>query len=175
MDFFGRLLDSIEYLWPFRIVEQWETGGYYICGRFWKTVEPGCYPIVPFFMAVIPTTTVPYMTVTPRLDLTLLDGTSVSIVASAWARVTDYNLAVNTVESHEHTTAELLQSVLADRIAQVDASRLEPEKRGRLLSDLTRWAAEEAATFGVEISRVRFSTFVLRAKTYRLLQDNPQM
>jgi len=170
VEFLDTLAKWIEFIWPFKIIHQWETGGLYVFGRFQKTLPPGCYFIVPFFMWIAEISTVPYMVVTPRMDLTLLDGSNLTLWATAWGQVTDYNLAHNSVEDYQHTTTELLQAVIADKIAQVDASRLAPEKRSRLLSDLTRWCNEETKEYGLEISHVRFTTFVLNARTYRLIQ-----
>ena len=168
-DFIHAVLSSIEFLFPFRIVHQWEQGGYYIFGRFWKTVGPGCYFVVPFFTWLSEVSVVPYMVATPRLDVTLLDGKNLSFYASAWAQVVDYNLAHNTVEDFQATTKELVEAVIADRLARVKPSRMEPENRADLLRDLTEWCNNETAQFGISISKVRFSTFVLNARTYRII------
>lgn len=170
-DFLRLVLDVVKELWPLRIVKQWERAGYYVCGRYWKEIGPGVYPVVPWFMSVNEISVVPTMIETGRQDITLQNGRPVSFSASAWVRVVDFNLAVNTVFDHEHTVKELLRAVLADKIAGVDAARLEPEKRGRLLSDLTRWVDDEAHEYGLEVTKVRFTTFVTNVRTYRLLQD----
>ena len=171
-DFLRILGDWISFLWPLKIVHTWEQGVMFVFGRYWRVVPAGCYVVVPWFMYMHEVSVVPGMLVTPRLDITLLDGTSLSLVASAWHRVVDPNLAVNTIEDYGTTSVELLMSVLADRIARVKPSRLEPENRADLLRDLTGWAATEAAEYGIELTKVRFSTFVLRARTYRLLGEH---
>lgn len=168
-DFLHTILGFIEYLWPFRIVHQWEQGGYYVFGRMWKVVGPGCYVVVPFFTWLSEVSIVPYMVSTPRLDVTLLDGKNLSFYASAWAQVVDYNLAHNTVEDYALTTRELVEAVIADRLARVKPSRLEPENRADLLRDLTDWCNKETSEFGIQITKVRFSTFILNARTYRLV------
>lgn len=170
-DFLRLVLDFIKELWPLRIVHQWERGGYYVFGRFKRELEPGIYPVVPWFTTVKEIEVVPAMIETGRQDITLQDGIPVSFSASAWVRVIDYNLAVNTVYDHEHTVKELLRAVLADKIASVDASRLRPEGRARLLSDLTRWVDQEAHEYGLEVTKVRFTSFVSGVRTIRLLQD----
>jgi len=171
-DFLRVLGEWIAFLWPWKICHTWEQGVMFVCGRYWKTVGPGCYFVFPWFMYLHEVSVVPGMLVTPRLDITLLDGTSLSLVASAWHRVVDANLAVNTIEDYGSTSVELLMSVLADRIARVKPERLEPENRAALLRDLTAWAQAEAAEYGIELTKVRFSTFVLRARTYRLLGEH---
>jgi hypothetical protein len=62
--------------------------------------------------------------------------------------------------------------VLAEKIADVAAERLEPQGRRRLIGDLTRWVNEETIVYGVEVTLVRFTTFVLNPKTFRLLQES---
>lgn len=165
------LVQWIEFLWPLRLVRQWETGGYYWFGRFQHTIGPGCYPVIPWFSEVREISVVPAIIRTARLDITLSDGSSLTFGASAWAKVTDYNKAVNSVDNYTETAEELLAAVLAEKLAQVDAQRVQPEKRARLLSDLERWVNAESLSFGVEITQLRFTTFVTNVRTYRLLQD----
>jgi regulator of protease activity HflC (stomatin/prohibitin superfamily) len=174
-DFLGKLLELIEYIWPIRRVWQWESGGYYIAGRFWKRVGPGLHFVVPWFMDVRAISTVKAIVTTPRLDITLRDGSVLTFAAAATCQVIDIDLAVNTVENYTETTQELLAAVLADKLASVDVARMEPENRGRLMSSLSKWVQEEAATFGVEVTKVRFVSFVLRPRTFRLLQDQAAM
>lgn len=171
-DFLRFLLDSIQFLWPMRLVHQWETGGFYVCGRYRGRLKPGLYFIVPWFMDVKEISSVAGMVATPRQDITIEDGTLVSFSASAWAKVIDYNLAQNNVYDYQRTTAETIQAVLADKIAQLSSERLAPEKRGRLLADLRRWIQEEASEYGVEISKLRFTSFITKARAHRFLMDS---
>jgi regulator of protease activity HflC (stomatin/prohibitin superfamily) len=171
-DFLRLIIEIIQFIWPFKVVAEWEQGVWLTFGRYWKTVGPGTYLSMPFFMDMHLVNVVPGMIVTPRLDITLLDGSTVSLVASAWHKVVDAQKAVVTVEEFETTSNELLQAVVADRVSRVKPERLEPENRAALLRDLTGWAAQEAAEYGIEFTKVRFSTFVLRARTYRLIGDH---
>jgi regulator of protease activity HflC (stomatin/prohibitin superfamily) len=165
------IIDCIAYVWPFRKISEWEQGCYYVCGRYWKTLGRGVYPVVPWFFDVIEVSMVPAIIGTGRQDLTLKDGRTLSFSATAWARVTDAAKATNGVDDYRETTQELLTSVLADKLVTVDVERLETEKRGRLLSDLQSWAAKEAEPFGIDISKVRFTSFILGARTYRVVTD----
>ena len=170
-EFVRLLIEIATLLWPFRIVSHWQQGCYYVCGRFWKCVGPGLYPVLPWFCEVIEVSMVPAIVGTGRQDLTLKDGRTLSFSATAWAQVTDAEKAVNGVDDYRETTQELLTSVLADKLVSVDVERLETEKRGRLLSDLQSWAAKEAEPFGIDISKVRFTSFILGARTYRVVTD----
>lgn len=172
MEGFVRLaIDIVQFLWPFRLVHQWEMGGYYFRGRFWKVVGPGVYPVIPWFMDVKTVSVVSEPIRTSRQDITLKSGSIVSFTAMAMIRVVDFNLAINTVYDHEHTAIELLEATFAERMASVDADRVSPEKRGRLLADLSRWYQEKVRKYGVEVEEVNFTNFIQDLRTYRLLQD----
>lgn len=166
------VLSSIEYLWPFVIVHEWEQGSYYIFGKYWKTFGPGVYFRVPFFTRMIEISVAPHILKTPRMDLTLADGTGVSLSVSAWMRVTDVAKATNTVNDWEHTTHDLMQTVVADKIAEIGADRLASNKRRALLNILTGLVQAEASEYGVDVMHVRFTSMVLKVRTLRLLNDN---
>jgi regulator of protease activity HflC (stomatin/prohibitin superfamily) len=125
--------------------------------------------VIPWFTDIHEVSVVPAIVQTPRTDITLADGTPVSFSASAWVQVTDVNLAVNSVDNFQQSTVELITAVCAERLAQIDADRLAPEKRTRFLSDLKRWCNEEANPFGIEVQKLRFASFVMKVKTIRLL------
>ena len=170
-DFLRLVLDSIQYLWPFRRVDLWEKALYIVAGKWQWVVGPGVWPILPWFIEVKVFSVVKGILETPRRDITLRDGTMLSFAASATVQIMDLKAAINTVDAYMETTQELISAVLAEKLAEVEASRVAPDKRGRLLADLRRWVQDEASVFGVEVSKLRFTTFVLNPRTYRLLGD----
>lgn len=170
-DFLRLLLDAIAYIWPFRIVKEWERGGYLVVGRWWREVGPGIYPVVPWFTEVVEASCAEAIVGTGRQDITLSDGSTLSFAATATVGVIDVRKALVAVDSYTETMRELLSSVLADKLAEVDAARLTPEKRGRLFADLRRWVAAEAEPYGIEVRSVRFVSFITNAKAHRLLID----
>jgi regulator of protease activity HflC (stomatin/prohibitin superfamily) len=170
-DFLRIILDSIAFCWPGRIVETWERGGWYVCGRWWKDVGPGCYFLVPWFMEIRSVSIAPAPVVSGRQDITLSDNSVLSFDAVATMRVVDVRAALNDIEDYHHSTITTLGAVLSDKLAEVDVARLEWEKRGRLFTSLEKWVGQETAQFGVETTNLRFTSFVLRAKVHRLLLD----
>lgn len=174
-DLLRTILEFIEFLWPLRRVEQWERGAYYIFGRWWKEVGPGVWPIIPWFVDVHAVSTAEAIVGTGRQDITLSDKSMLSFAAAATVQVNNLYAALNLVDQYTETMQELLASVLAEKLAEVDASRLEPEKRGRLFADLRRWVAEEAAPYGIEVKKVRFTSFIVNAKAHRLIIDQNQV
>lgn len=170
-DFFRLIGEWLQFIWPMRKVQQWEHGLRYRFGRYRRTVGPGIYWIVPWFTDVLTVSTVPAITQTPRIDITAQDGTMVTLQASATVQVTEPNRAVNHVDQYLETTQELITAVVAEKLAKVDASRLAPEGRGYLLRDLRMWVDKECADFGVAVSKLRFTTFVVNPRPFRLLGD----
>lgn len=169
------VLDVAKFLWPLRPVEQWEIGVYYILGRAYWEVGPGRWPVIPYFMDVRAVSVVPALVSTPLQTITLRDGTSLTFGATATVRVERAADAINLVNDYNETTVELVASVLAERLAKVDANRLDPERRGRLMADLLQWLDAETGQFGVRVLALRFTNFALNVRTYRLLMDTSQL
>jgi regulator of protease activity HflC (stomatin/prohibitin superfamily) len=170
-EFLQALLNFIREFWPVAIVKHWQNACWYRWGRFQGVRGPGPYFVIPFIDEMLPVNMVPAIIFTGRQDITLDDGSLLSWQAAATLQVVDPARATNGVDNYMETGREALSAVLADRLAHVDADRLTPEKRGRLVGDLTRWVNEEVAPYGLSAERIRFVTFVRNAKTLRLMQD----
>lgn len=166
------LLKLVELLWPLRIVAEYEHGCVYRCGKYVRTVGPGCYFVIPWFWSILEINRSRGIISTGRQDITTKDAGTLSYSATAPIWVKDAAVALNEVDEVRETAQELFTSVLSERLADVDANRLTPESRGRLVSDLQRWANEEARVFGLEFGRVRFTSFLRDPKTFRLLADS---
>ena|SRR5690242_6199837 len=170
-DLIRLILDTIQFIWPFHRVEKWERALYIVCGRWMFEVGPGVYPVLWWFCTLHQVGIAEAPCGTHRLDITLRDGKLVSLEAVAMARVIDVTKAVCDVEHYANSTAQILAAVCADRLAEVDAERMEPDKRSRLLSDLTRWVNKETEVFGVSVREVRFTSLVLNLRANRFLVD----
>lgn len=171
-DFLRTILDSIHFLWPLSIISQWESGIYLVFGRVWKVVGPGLYPKIPWFITIHETSMAWEPAHTSRRDITTTDGRTLTFDATAWFRVTDPVKTLTLLHNYESGIQSLVTSVLAEKLADVDAERFEPSKRGRLNASLKAWVANEAAAYGLEVEWVRFNTFVLGPRTYRILSDS---
>ena len=162
----------ITFLWPLKKVHTWQTGLRVAGGKIKRVVGPGIQFTVPWYHEIHAEAMTRGIVQTPRHDITASDGTVVSFQVSGWVQLTDVRLAYQTVDSYMETTQELLSQIVSTKLAEVDASRLAPEKRGRLLSDLQRWVNAETTQFGVEVTGLSFTTFVVNPRIYRLLGDN---
>ena len=173
-DLFELFLKSIEFLWPFEKVKPYQRGLYVVFGRWQWEIGPGIYPIIPWWIEVVQESVAWAVVQTPRIDITAMDGTMVTLQATAKVQVANLTMAYNSVDAYMETTKERLTTIVATKIAEVDAARLQPEKRARLLSDLGKWVDKDTRSFGVETMEVNFTTFVTNAKPFRLLGDNPE-
>jgi regulator of protease activity HflC (stomatin/prohibitin superfamily) len=167
-------IQIVTFLWPFRIVKEGETGQLYIFGRWVRELAPGCYFIVPFFMEIDIVSIAWDPVRTGRLDLFLADDTPISFEVRAMARVKDARKMLRELDDYRDTARTILASVVAERLGQVRPERIGADGRGRLFADLRRWVQEEADQFGLEIAQMRFTSLVLKPRTYRILGEEKE-
>jgi len=172
LNWFQTIIEVARYLWPFRIVHQWERGVVYVCGRCIGTVPPFVYPIIPFFTDVKATSVVPGVISTPLLTVTTRDNKStITFSAAATVRISDASRAWNKIDNVSETMRELLAAVTAEKLAEVDPARLDGDKRKRLIADMVMWLNRELEPFGLEVLAVRFTNFAVNMKAFRLMTD----
>jgi regulator of protease activity HflC (stomatin/prohibitin superfamily) len=166
------IIEFLDRFWPLVKIEQWERGCYYILGRARKKVlRPGVYPVIPWFISVDSISVVPAPISSPLLNITLKDGRTLGFSITAIVRVRDPIKALNEIDDYKESASELISSRTAEKLAEVDGSRVETENRKRLLSDLLRWVNQDTDDYGIEVLALRFSNFALDQRAYRLLQD----
>ena len=167
------LIDIAQWAFPLRAVEQWERGCYYVLGKYWKTVGPGRWPVIPYFMDVRAVSIVPGVVPVQLQTVTLRDGVALSFAASVMFRVTDAASALNKIERYEETVSEQAAGLLAERLADVDPDRFDPAygKRDRLLKELVAELNRQTSAYGVEVMEVWMRDFAMGIKTYRLLNQ----
>lgn len=164
------LVDIIMEMWPLRHVSGWETGIRTWCNRPKTEKRPGIYWVLPVLGDILTITTVPFVTVGSRQDITLKDGTPLNFAASAWVQVSNATAARFNVDDYEQSVTEIMEAVLAERLAEVEIDRFETvAKRRNFLKELTNLANEQTQEFGVTVHRVWFSNFSLKLKTFRAL------
>jgi regulator of protease activity HflC (stomatin/prohibitin superfamily) len=170
-DFLRLIVEVAQFLWPFRAVEHWERGVYYRMGRAFRTVGPGRWTVVPYFMDVRAVSVVPDPVIGPRQDVTLADGTTVSFTASVIVTVEDAHKALNEIHDQEKAVLEIMQRTVGMRLQAESASRLTPEERGRFLSGIRASIDAETRVFGVRVSSLAFPSFVMNVPTMRILSE----
>lgn len=177
------LITVLTYMWPLRRVEQWERGAYYVWGRWWSrwparksdgTIGPGIWPIIPFFVEVRAATVVLGVTGTPLQQIMARDGTPITFSAAMTWRIVDVAKAYNKTDRVLETGQELLAAVCAEKLAEVDPTRLDGDKRKRLIVDMIKWLNQEMEFMGCEVVALRFTNFAIgshRVRTLRLMTD----
>jgi regulator of protease activity HflC (stomatin/prohibitin superfamily) len=171
-DFLRLCLDSIAYLFPFRIVMAWEKANYYVCGKFKRTMGPGLKFIIPFFTEIRSETTVPMVFVTPTQTIMLKNGETLTYSATVTLNVEDLDKAFNTVEKWAESSIELAAAILSDKLADADSGQFEPEKRGRLIASCKTALVKALAEYGVNVSALRFNNFCPKMRVYRLFNES---
>ena len=173
------VITVVQYLWPFRKVEQWERGVLYIWARHWRrwparpsdwTVGPGVWPVIPYFTELRTTTVVRGVTGTPLQQITARDGTAITFSAAMTWRIVDSAKAWNETDRVLETGQELLAAVCAEKLAEVDSERLDGTKRKRLLSDMVKWVNKELKFCGCEVEAIRFTNFAVGRQSIRTLR-----
>jgi regulator of protease activity HflC (stomatin/prohibitin superfamily) len=169
---FLRLLGEwLQYLFPLRRVDPWESGVCLVFGRYWRTVGPGVYLVLPWFADVVTVNVVPGVYMTPLQTVTLRDGTALTFSAAIEVQVEDARLAHCTIEAYTETVTEQARGLLAERLADVDPARFDPArgKRDRLMGELLEELNETTLGYGVRVRRLWFPDWALGVRTIRLL------
>lgn len=168
-EFFRFVVEVCTYLFPFRSVEHWEAGVYYWMGREFKTVGPGRWPVLPYFMDVRAVSVVPDPVIAPWQDVVLADGAAVGFNASVIVTVTNAASALNDIHDYDKAVLEILQRNVAMRLQSETADKRTPEQRGRFLAGILQTINTETRRFGVQVSSLAFTSFVMNVPTMRLL------
>ncbi len=165
---FRLLLDSINYLWPFEVIHQWERGCYYVCGKFWKEMGPGLKFRPPFFTNLIILDVVPSTVHCTVETITTRDGGTLTYGPQFEIECINLTLAANRVTDHEDKARRDAWGILADVLAELPDGRLEPEKRRRMVMTCLKAINEKLTTYGMQCNDLTFTTFVRNMRTYRL-------
>jgi regulator of protease activity HflC (stomatin/prohibitin superfamily) len=174
-DFLRVLVDVLTYVWPFRPVEHWERGVYYVMGKAWKTVGPGRWPVVPYFMDVRSASVVPDPIIGPKQDVTLADGTTVTFCASIIYVVEDAEQALNEIHDYPKAVMEIMQRTVAMRLQAETAVKFTPAERGLFLGGILQTINAETRVFGVRARKLAFTSFIMNVATMRILSDGKEV
>lgn len=167
------LLDTAGQLMPFRIVPQYARGVRFFCGRYRATVSPGLKLVVPYFGEVKNVSIVPDVSTSPLQTVTLRDGRHLTFSVSITFRVTDPNLAYNTIGHWTETVVEIASGIVAEGLADADPERFDPArgKRDRLIEELRSDVDAAVQVYGLTVMALRLNNFALGVRTMRLLLD----
>ncbi len=168
------LIDIWAFVWPLRLVREWEKGVCYRFGRYRRTVDPGCYFVVPFFSQILPVEIVPILLQTALQTCTLRDKRALTYSALITVQVEDPAAALNGVDQWPESTLELVSGQISETLAEEDPTGFDDPSRGKRKNLMDRIAAAadaETKAFGVRVRRVRFNNFAVGVRTLRLLID----
>lgn len=161
----------IEFAWPFKKVMEWERGSLYWRGHYTKTLGPGTYFCWWWFEDLKTTEVVRDTYKTEVQQITTKDGDTLTFQAAMSIFVDDAALAINNVVRHDETAVEDAAAILADTLADLDAARLEPERRRALLRTCKKLVDDELKEYGLRTGYLRFTNFVRGVRTYHVFGD----
>ena len=186
-DFLKTLIQFIEFLWPLKVVRQWESGLYMWCGKIitpWRILAfrlrplpgvdlgPGIYLTLPFFGDVHAVSLAWDFVESGRFDVTLKDNRQLSCEVVAQMRVVDPRAAWLGFDDYSIDRRKMLRAVASEMLQEAEPERFAPERRGRLLGASLLGAIRSGAEpLGHEVASVRVPTFILGSRTLRLLTE----
>ncbi len=167
------IVDLAAAIVPLRIVWQWQTGLYYIGGRYQWTCGPGLKFLIPGLCDVKCVSMVPEIHTTPLQTITLRDGRNLTYSASLTVVVHDANKAYNTLGHWDETVVEMAARVASEELADADTDRFDPTrgKRDRLIESIRSKIDAAVNVYGVSVTALGLNNFALGVRTLRLLLD----
>lgn len=162
------LFDTLGHLWPLRIVNDWERGLYYVCGRCVGEVGRGCYPVLPWFCDVHAVSVVPDVVLTPLKSVTTRGGVQLTYSCGITFRVTHPRAAYTKLHDYKESIVEIANGVLSDGMRALTDTTATSEG---MLEPLRVSINHALEVYGVEVVALRLDNFVVGAGTVRLLQD----
>lgn len=177
-EFLRILLDSITYLWPLRIVKEYERGVFYCFGRVLRTKfflfssAPGVKLVLPFFCELKSYSVVEQVFTLPRQPIRLRDGKTITLRGVVVCEIDDIYAAELNVSNYTESTHEIAMCTIADYISEFTAEDIESKSRRRILSTLKDRIQKDVAHYGFKVSRVSFSQFLLPQRVYHLINDS---
>ncbi len=168
------ILDFMRELTPFRVVWTWQTGLYYVAGRYQWTCKPGLKLVIPWLCEVRCVSVVPEIETTPLQTVTLRDGKTLTYSASLTLKVVDAAKAWNNVGHYSETAVELAAGVISSMLGEEDPVRIiDPSrsKRANMLDDIRGEINSLLVGYGLEVLALRLNNFALGVPTLRLLMD----
>lgn len=170
-DLLQRFVDFIREFWPLRTVMQWEMANIYRLGRYWKTVGPGIYLVVPFFWELRSDSVIRSTYVTTLQTIDTKDGGTLTFSAAVQLEIADLEAAQLKVHAYDETALEDTSALLADTLMRTSAKSLDPENRSDLLRKCRERLQQELGEYGLTIRTLRFNNFVRNMRVYRLFND----
>jgi hypothetical protein len=172
-EFLRLLWEIVASVTPFRIVHQWESGLYLVCGRLWYVAGPGVKIFAPKLCDVVLISHAERTEQTGLQFCELTDGTVLTYAASFRMRIVDAWAAYSKLEDWRHTSVENAAAALSDAIAEAEPDRFSPAygKRERLKKEFVETANDRLQRDGVELIEVNFTSFA-RVPVFHLVGEH---
>jgi regulator of protease activity HflC (stomatin/prohibitin superfamily) len=163
------ILQWVEWLLPFAVIDQFERGVVLRLGVFQRLVEPGFHWVVPFGIdRVLTDNVVPRTHNLGAQSLPTKDGHMIVLSAVVTLRIHDVKKAILEVE---HVDDAVKDSCYAEIATVVHRHTWDEIQGGEDIADeLLRACRKRAFQYGVEVMRVQLSDLA-KTRTYRLMSN----
>jgi regulator of protease activity HflC (stomatin/prohibitin superfamily) len=136
-----------------RILREYERGGIFLLGRFWKVKGPGLIIIIPGIQQMVKMDLRTVVLDVPTQDVISRDNVSVKVNAVIYFRVVDPEKAIIQVEDFLAATSQLAQTTLRSVLGkhELDAMLAEREK---LNMDIQQTLDVQTDAWGIKVANV---------------------
>jgi membrane protease subunit HflK len=149
------ILQSLSFLVPFAVVDQYEEAIVLRFGKFHRQLEPGFHWIWPLRVErVILDNVVPRTVNLGAQSLTTLDGKSIVVAGVVTARIRDVKKATLEVESVDHALRDSCYGAIGMHVSGNTWAHLCTEESSEALS---KACLKLAWRYGIEIEKVQLS------------------
>jgi regulator of protease activity HflC (stomatin/prohibitin superfamily) len=137
----------------FRILREYERGGVFQLGRFWKVKGPGLVIIIPAIQQMVRVDLRTIVLDVPTQDVISRDNVSVKVNAVIYFRVLDPQKAIIQVEDYHSATSQLSQTTLRAVLGKHELDEMLAE-RERLNVDIQQVLDAQTDAWGIKVANV---------------------
>jgi len=136
-----------------RILREYERGGVFMLGRFWKVKGPGLVVVLPGIQQMVRVDLRTVVFDVPSQDVISRDNVSVKVNAVVYFRVIDSAKAILQVEDFMNATSQLAQTTLRAVLGKHELDEMLSE-RERLNQDIQQLLDTQTDAWGIKVSNV---------------------
>lgn len=163
----GIVVDIWDWLIPFQIVDQYESGIHMRLGKFYRVLEPGLrfrwWAVDTFSVINVATTTMPLR----AQSLTTKDGKAVVVSSILKYRIIDVKPTMLELWDAEDVLRDTAMGAVKDVVSERTLKRLNEKSTEQRVMDIIQG---ELADYGVEVHRITFVDLGA-VRSYRLITN----
>ena len=157
----------------FKILREYERGGIFMLGRFWKVKGPGLIILIPFVQQIVRVDLRTVVMDVPTQDVISLDNVSVEVNAVVYFRVIDPQKAIINVEHYYDATSQLAQTTLRSVLGQHELDEM-LASREQLNTDIQSILDNQTDAWGIKVANVEIKHVDLNESMIRAIAQQAE-